>query len=242
MYGAREAAAGGGFTHEGKNISGSSSGGQHGQNADSCSDIFPRVKKLSLELKFLLGELESMATLPPARQQARVAQDMAKFYSSLHDMGSAVEREFKNRQLWERQVQVMWQTYSTYDSNFKRLRHRWEQLIERHNVRSELLDWSTSAKAQNARADLLDEGAQLDQSQRMINDALAMAASAHESLGSQHDILKRGQRALIDIANTVGLSKSLLRVIARREWSDRWLIYALAVFTLVFIWICYKYL
>ena len=219
----------------------SASGSRTGAR-ECCSDIFPRIKKLSLEVKFLLGELQRMPSLPSAGQQARITKDMAKLYDNLNDMNEAVRREFKNKQLWERQLQVMWETYASHNDTFHKVQQRWEQLIRTHNERSELLDWSSSARSHNATANLLDEGAQLDQSQRMINDAISMASSAHESLSSQHDVLKRGQRKLIDIANTIGLSNSLVRVITRREWGDRWLIYILAFFTLVLIWVCYKYL
>lgn len=46
---------------------------------------------------------------------------------------------------------------------------------------------------------------------------------------------------MLDIANRLGLSSSLLRVIERRDTVDFWIVIGGMIFTLLFLYACYAY-
>jgi hypothetical protein len=54
--------------------------------------------------------------------------------------------------------------------------------------------------------------------------------------------VQRVRRGLLDIANTLGVSTSVMRWIQRREWGDRMIVYGCMVFTLAFFFFAVFYL
>jgi len=54
-----------------------------------------------------------------------------------------------------------------------------------------------------------------------MQDALAQGSASLQNLLSQRDRMKGVRRLMLDIAATLGVSNSTLRVIERRETADR---------------------
>lgn len=86
------------------------------------------------------------------------------------------------------------------------------------------------------------ENQSLKRSSDMVSDLSSLSNAVLSSLGDQRSSLKNAHRKVLDIANRIGLSSSLLRVIERRDIVDKWIVYGGMVFTLVFLYICVTYL
>ena len=73
---------------------------------------------------------------------------------------------------------------------------------------------------------LTDEGKSLESSGRMMADALSQGAASLSSLLEQRDRMKGVRTRMLDMAAALGVSNSTLRVIERRETTDRVLVFA----------------
>ena len=69
------------------------------------------------------------------------------------------------------------------------------------------------------------EGSSLVRSQRMVGEYLASGQTALASLADQRQRLKGVQRRVLDIANIMGVSNSLLRMSERRTTVDKLIVY-----------------
>jgi Golgi SNAP receptor complex protein 2 len=75
----------------------------------------------------------------------------------------------------------------------------------------------------------------------MVSDLTSFSHSILSDLGEQRYRLKGIRTKVLDIANRLGLSSSLLRVIERRDTVDFWIVVGGMLITLLFFYGCYVY-
>uniref|UniRef100_A0AAV1UC87 Membrin n=1 Tax=Peronospora matthiolae TaxID=2874970 RepID=A0AAV1UC87_9STRA len=85
------------------------------------------------------------------------------------------------------------------------------------------------------------ESESLQRSSQMVSDLTSLSQSILGDLGEQRSRLKNVRTKLLDIANRLGLSSSLLRVIERRDTVDFWIVMGGMLVTLAFLFMCYAY-
>lgn len=71
-----------------------------------------------------------------------------------------------------------------------------------------------------------------------------MIMSGHgvlENLKSQRLTLKGAQRKILDLANTLGLSNTVMRLIERRTYQDKFILYGGMIVTLIIMFLIWKY-
>lgn len=68
-----------------------------------------------------------------------------------------------------------------------------------------------------------------------------LAYLQHVAAPAACPLLQGFHRKALDVANKLGISNSLLRVIERREFGDKMLVYCGMLGTLVFLFIVYRY-
>ena len=79
-------------------------------------------------------------------------------------------------------------------------------------------------------------------SNQAIEDIFGQGAAILQGMGAQRDRLKRAQRKMLDVLNTMGISEQLLRRAERRMKMDKWIVYGgMAVFTVV-LWFTWRLL
>jgi len=71
---------------------------------------------------------------------------------------------------------------------------------------------------------LSEQSAALDRSHRGMDDLLAQGATVLDSLRDQRDMLKGIQRRVLDVAATLGMSNTVMRLIERRQEGDKWVL------------------
>jgi golgi SNAP receptor complex member 2 len=81
----------------------------------------------------------------------------------------------------------------------------------------------------------LEEGESLKRSHAMIDENMGVSQTILSALASQRRRLKGARRKLLDVANVLGLSSSLLRMSERRASGDRLLVWVCMVFVLLLI-------
>ena len=88
--------------------------------------------------------------------------------------------------------------------------------------------------------DLINEGKSLENSSRMMSNVLAQGSASLESLLSQRDRMNGVRKMMVNMAATLGVSNTTLRVIEKRENADRILVFLGMFITLIFIWFLYR--
>ena len=208
-----------------------------GGDIKSCSDLYPRTKKLAYEISFALDELEARRVPTDEAQHALMA-DLARLYDNLHSFDSAVKREVKNKELWKKRVQDLWSQYKSYSAALQKLMDNWNRNARAHNERQQLFDYTESLRNRDATSNMLDEQDHLKHSINMIDDMTNHSGAVMSQLKSQGERFKNLQKSVINMMHTLGLSNSVIRVIQHRECGDRFLVVGCMVFTLFFFWFC----
>jgi len=86
---------------------------------------------------------------------------------------------------------------------------------------------------------LARENKALRDSATALDEVLEQGRSIFGNLVNQNKVLKSARTKLLDAANVLGVSQSLVNVIDRRQTGDKWLVYggmALTVFMLFSLW------
>ncbi|CAG0920177.1 unnamed protein product [Notodromas monacha] len=81
----------------------------------------------------------------------------------------------------------------------------------------------------------------LQNAHRGMDDLIGSGTSILESLRDQRSSLKGVQRKLLDLANTLGLSNSVIRMIERRAYEDKYILFGGMFATSVIIFLIWKY-
>ena len=88
---------------------------------------------------------------------------------------------------------------------------------------------------------LAEEGGALHRSNAMADSLLQQGRNTLDALSGQRTMLKGAQRKVLDIANVLGLSGALMRVIERRETGDKVVVYGCMAVTVLFVVYGYFY-
>ena len=134
---------------------------------------------------------------------------------------------------------------SSYEGFLSRQRNREMQKRER----AELLQRRTNGyNSGSGSGGLLGGGGTASESQMMrsvatsnqvLEDIFGQGSAILAGMSAQRDRLKRAQRKMLDVLNTLGVSESLLKAAERRMKMDKWIVYGgMVAFTLVlyFTW------
>ncbi|KAB7495675.1 Golgi SNAP receptor complex member 2 [Armadillidium nasatum] len=82
----------------------------------------------------------------------------------------------------------------------------------------------------------------LQEANRNIDELLGAGGSILSNLREQGSILKGAQKKVLDLANTLGLSNTVLRLIERRAIQDKYILYGGMVVVLICLYFILKYL
>jgi len=88
----------------------------------------------------------------------------------------------------------------------------------------------------------MQEGESLTRSNKMVDDIEQIGISVRDSIFSQNDQIQGMKNKLTDVFQTLGLSNSLVKVIQRRQFGDKVIVYSGMVLTLLLIVFLYFYI
>ncbi|KAI8617488.1 snare region anchored in the vesicle membrane C-terminus-domain-containing protein, partial [Chytriomyces sp. MP71] len=83
---------------------------------------------------------------------------------------------------------------------------------------------------------LLKENDSLTASDSRLDEFIQMGRGALNELYEQRQLLKSTQRRLYDIANSLGLSSTVIKYIEKRATQDRWVLFGGMAATLLLMW------
>lgn len=88
----------------------------------------------------------------------------------------------------------------------------------------------------------LQHNTKLNDAHREMDNLLGHGSSILTNLKEQRFTLKNAHKRILDIANTLGLSNTVMRFIERRTTQDKYILYTGMVVTCIIMFLAWKYL
>jgi len=98
-------------------------------------------------------------------------------------------------------------------------------------------DSSTSVLIDRA----IEHNDRLTRSNRAVDDLLGQGSVMLESLRNQRETIKGFRRKMIDVANVLGMSGTVMRLIERRQEGDKWVLYGGMIITCIIMYLVIRY-
>lgn len=203
----------------------------------SLALLYPEAKKLLHECKTKIGDLEQFGdngTKNVTLKDLCQLEDYIKALENQVGYESASKRE-----IWRKRVRELGDECQFLRSSLDKYLQRVFQQTKEAEEREALMAPRAGAMHSICIDTYAKESESLDRSNHMVDDLLAGGQSIVSNLGSQRDRLKGAHRKLLDVANVLGLSNSLIGVIERRDWGDKWLVYGGILLTILLLWFCW---
>lgn len=89
---------------------------------------------------------------------------------------------------------------------------------------------------------LLAESTSLSSSNRVLAELEQVGTSIIASLVTQNEMIKRAHQRVLDMGHSMGVSRSLMRMIERRQFFDKLVVYGGMLLTTLLIWAMWWYL
>jgi Golgi SNAP receptor complex protein 2 len=210
----------------------------------SISTLLSDAKRQSLRLYEELNKLES--TNPAfdrnvASIESRVEASLGELDQKLRTLKKLATQETASRRpLWEAKVRSVKATSENLRAMFSEYRSRVEQSDTIQQQRDALFGDAESGMLPQSEAELrVREADSISRSTQMVDEYTEMSQASLSALRNQGRKMKSAHRKLYDIANSLGVSRSILRVIERRSFWDKLLVYggmATTLFVMIFMW------
>jgi Golgi SNAP receptor complex protein 2 len=127
----------------------------------------------------------------------------------------------------------------------RNMQHRRLSKEREHKERQELLDRQFQPNEVNTSI-LIDHALQMNNSahntHQGLDDLLGSGSSILTSLREQRGTFKGIQKRILDVANTLGMSNTVMRLIERRTYQDKIILYGGMILTCVVMFLVVKYL
>lgn len=208
------------------------------------SNVMIPFTKAERQLATTESELDQLnsATLSDNSRDTLIAQissGLASLKVSLRavDSSSAVQRE---TDMSKRRLAI---------DHAKELRHRYDELCRRYAKCVPISTQISSPQSESTKAghfrkqtSLSIENDILRSTESNLNDFISMGENTLERLKAQRLTLKGVQRRVMDSVSTLGLGRSVMKVISRRTAQDRWIFWAGIIVIFLVFYLCWRYL
>ncbi|CAJ1378496.1 unnamed protein product [Effrenium voratum] len=212
----------------------------------ASNDVGPLFRKADGLKRDVDSVLEAFAA-PKAQQGSDVAmqQRLAALSADLTNTTQRIREEVdampeKGRAGWERKACRLEEDVFVIQSAIdKQLGAFFKVRKEEENRKKLLGDRKKRDGPDDEMQGLAKENRALRDSASALDEVLDQAGSILGNLVNQSKVLKNARRKILDAANSIGVSQSLVNVIDRRQTGDKWLVYggmALTLFILFSLW------
>ncbi|GLE03878.1 hypothetical protein PINS_up012789 [Pythium insidiosum] len=216
------------------------------QHQQTLSSLYPQARKLQYELKMQISYLDSGRTggRSDDELQSDARANLSALQQLLWQLDSLVQLEPKaiEKETWAKRLQQLRNETQalghTLEQHIYRVSRRAVEMRERESLLSRRNAGFDSA---NAAMYAAQESESLQRSSQMVSDLTSLSQSILGDLSTQRSAMKSVRTKVLDIANRLGLSSSLLRVIERRDTVDFWIVVAGMILTLLFLYACISY-
>ncbi|ORX86119.1 hypothetical protein BCR32DRAFT_275663 [Anaeromyces robustus] len=164
--------------------------------------------------------------------QGQISASLGALKKASDDLMQLAKREITEE---KREIAYQWKQKQLTKQNQERER---EMLLRRQ-------DGTAYQQEQNPYLPPLDyfdhESTVLHRTGKQIDDYISMGRSALQELYDQKKILKKSRTTMLDIANTLGVSQTVIRYIETRTTQDKWILFIGIVITVFLMWLIVHY-
>ena len=202
----------------------------------SISSLFPEAQRTLLRLQHDVSLYENNTDRSPTMEHA-IDTTLSALLRCIQDMESLSSSEHPaRREMWRSRIRAMSDELLSLRAAHTRTQLAQQRRQHEATVRAELLSGAQRRRDNGTGIDSLSrENDSLLNSHRLIDEFTAMASASLDSLHRQRGALKGVHRKVLDVANSIGMSSSLLRLIERTETFNACLVAAGAVVTCVVV-------
>ncbi|CAM9496501.1 unnamed protein product [Ectocarpus fasciculatus] len=209
----------------------------------SIVELFPKARRQSFDLRTLLQYVERGHASPDD-----AGMNLEEFGRQLDVLESLVGQERPTqREDWRRKLRELRNEHAFLRDQLGRFDQGRRKVGQEAKEREELLARRHAALPSSVMDAYAEEGSSLLRSRRMVGDYLQTGQASLASLVEQRSSLKASRlasyslafnahRKVLDMANILGLSNSILRVSDRRQAVDRLLVLGGIIVTSAFLW------
>lgn len=206
----------------------------------SISSLFPVAQRSVLQVQSQLSAYESGAN---TSQQAELSihQTLESLSRSVAEMELASNNEGARRDMWKQRIRALADEAHVLRTAFTRAQRTnphssYSQQAEAAAIRSQLFEGrSASSSSMSAVDSFARQQDSLQRSHGLIDELHEMGTSALDSLRTQRATLKGAHRKALDMANVLGMSSSLMKIIGREDQTNAWITYACMIFTVIVV-------
>eukprot|EP00057_Strongylocentrotus_purpuratus_P034346 XP_794856.3 PREDICTED: Golgi SNAP receptor complex member 2-like [Strongylocentrotus purpuratus] len=126
----------------------------------------------------------------------------------------------------------------------RQIQHRRYQREQEDKDREDLLTRRFTANDDNTSIMIdheLQHNTSLHNSHREMDNLLASGSATITNLRDQRGMLKGAQRKMLDVSNMLGLSNTVMRLIEKRTFQDKIILFGGMILTLIVMYYIYKY-
>jgi len=220
--------------------------------SESISALFPQAQRQVFTLQQQLSSYESGASLSHSAELA-IQHGLDSLARSCGEMELAANKEGARREMWKQRIRGLQDEVHMMRASFTRAQQSnphsaMNQAAASQAVRDELFAGrSSSSSSTTTNPSAIDSFVRqhdsLERSHRMMDDLQEMGARALDSLRSQRTTLKGAHRKAMDVANVLGMSGALMKVIGREDQMNAWVTYGCMILTVIVVlllWWCVR--
>ncbi|MCJ1297196.1 Golgi SNAP receptor complex member 2 [Xylographa carneopallida] len=200
----------------------------------SISALFPDAQRALLRLQHDVSAYES-AVDRSASMERSIDSTLASLLRLVQDMESLCSSEHPaRREMWRTRIRAMSDEVLSIRAGYARVQQTQQRRQHEQAVRADLLSGAQRRRDGGSASgidSLARENDSLLNSHRLLDEFTAMASASLDSLQRQRGALKGVHRKVLDVANSIGMSSSLLRMIERTETFNALLVATGAVVT-----------
>jgi Golgi SNAP receptor complex protein 2 len=251
------------FVQNGGSGNGSNGAGSNGAGSGSISSIWPETQKLVLQIQNGLGWLEEQQQQQlqgqmqqQQQQQHRVTADdvmqqltqLSRYLCEMDAVANEAPLASQRNVMWTRRVKQLTDEHCALQRAFNKYVSS-NQAAQQRITRMQLFGTDNDAKAGfgdgGSSVRLTDayihENESLTRSSALVDDLQGMGQDALRSLSRQRDTLKSAHRKLLNVANSLGLSSTILKLIERKTTLQKFTAYGCMVLSVIIIGLVYWY-
>eukprot|EP01137_Pigoraptor_chileana_P012475 Opistho-2@64900 len=200
---------------------------------------------LSVELRHRIEALET-GRVSGYEVEAGITNSLEKLANDIRVSEGYVFREpASRRHVAKTRISQLQQDLQGLQTAFSHYNNRKNAKESEAKEREELLHRRFKPNEDDDTTIMIDaaikENSQLRRADAGMDAILGSGSSILESLHRQRSTLKGARRRLLDIANTLGLSNTVMRFIERRGAQDKWILIGGMVITCVVMWATVHY-
>mmetsp|Transcript_8281 Transcript_8281/g.18510 ORF Transcript_8281/g.18510 Transcript_8281/m.18510 type:complete len:223 (+) Transcript_8281:91-759(+) len=202
------------------------------------SELYQKALSTKTDLEKDLEKFrqESKTGSPSTALQQRLSALSAEFSRLVESVRQeASEAKDKSKKAsWDRKVEKLEEAERQIQGELEKSLGQFFRRTKAEEDRKALFGDKDGKKAQSedGMQSQLNERKRLEESNNMLDDIIGQGRSVLDNLIGQNKMLKNARRKLLDAANIMGVSASLVGVIDRRQTTDKLLVYGGMAFTL----------